>query len=518
MSEEVDGEQRLVAAADGTALTAVDLVQVQQRLHAWLCELTRALSAHQLGVPETLRAAHALAQQVGQVNHLLATSAQAWEQQWEALAPARQLAQSFEDRVMLLVYGKFNAGKSSLCNLLADRFAAHGKRVQYFHVAAGQIVETAEPLREGALETTARLQGVCLGANLVLLDTPGLHSVTTENAALTQRFTDSADAVLWLTSSTSPGQVQELDALARELHRGRPLLPVITRSDVIEEDEDAGEIVKLLRNKCPANRRLQEADVQERGEAKLRQMGVDVCLLKTPVSVSVHMARERGETAQALADSGFAPLCAALLAIVDPARAYKQRKPAEVMLHHLEENVLGAIELHIQAVLSQLGALLHQERARLAEQQPRLVRAVRRQVLPELPALVERHTPLHDAAGLCQALGEALHGALAHQVQQHIGDHDVCLAAARGSVQIDLPAHLGYAQLYEALAERVQQAIVQQAEGAVGQCSRGLDALEAPMLALQELLAGQHERLMRIKCHLRDGAMPLAAAGAARRH
>ena len=129
-----------MAAADGIALSAVDLVQVQQRLQAWLCELTQALSAHQIGVPASLRPAHALAQQAGKVNHLLATSAQAWAQQWEQLEPARQLAQSFEDSVMLLVFGKFNAGKSSLCNVLADRFAAHGKPVRYFHVQAGQIV------------------------------------------------------------------------------------------------------------------------------------------------------------------------------------------------------------------------------------------------------------------------------------------------------------------------------------------------------------------------------------------
>ncbi|WP_250530521.1 dynamin family protein, partial [Caballeronia sp. ATUFL_F1_KS4A] len=78
------------------------------------------------------------------------------------------------------------------------------------------------------------LQGVRLAGKLVLVDTPGLHSVTPENAVLTQRFTDSADGVLWLTSSTSPGQVQELDELGRELHRNKPLLPVVTRSDVYE--------------------------------------------------------------------------------------------------------------------------------------------------------------------------------------------------------------------------------------------------------------------------------------------
>ena len=104
------------------------------------------------------------------------------------------------------------------------------------------IVETAAPLQEGAVETTARLQGVCLGANLVLLDTPGLHSVTPENAALTQRFTDSADAVLWLTNSTSPGQVQELDELVRELRRlpamtGVPIILVTTESDAQKKAE-----------------------------------------------------------------------------------------------------------------------------------------------------------------------------------------------------------------------------------------------------------------------------------------
>ena len=357
------------------------------------------------------------------------------------------------------------------------------------------------------METTARLQGVCLGKHLVLLDTPGLHSVTPENAALTQRFTECADAVLWLTSSTSPGQVQELDDLSRELRRGKPLLPIITRSDVIEEDEAEGEIVKRLRNKNPANRLLQESDVRKRGLAKLHQMGVEECWLKTPVSVSVHMAREAGESAQALADSGFAQLCAALFALVDPARAYKQRKPAEVMLHHLEENVRGTIDSHIQAGLSQLVSLLREERARLQTQQPRLIRGLQREVLPVLPKLLERHTPLHDGAGLCQAFGEVLHDALAHQVEQHIGDHEVCTASARGSVQIGLPDHSGYAQLYEALAERAQQLIAQQVEGVIGQCCRGLDALELPVLALQALLAGQHDRLEHIKCHLRGCAV-----------
>lgn len=502
-----------MAAADSMALNEMNLDQVMERLHTWVSELTQAMSAHQINWRGTVRADHAIAQQANEINALLTTSAQAWERGWAALEPVRQLALAFEDRVMLLVYGKFNAGKSSMCNFLADRFAAHGKSVQYFHVVSGQIVERAEPLREGAVETTARLQGVCLGNCLVLLDTPGLHSVTPENAALTQRFTDSADAVLWLTSSTSPGQVQELDELARELHRGKPLLPVITRSDVIEEDEVDGEIIKLLRNKCPANRLLQEADIQQRGQEKLRQMGAEPSALQTPVSVSVHMAREQGETLQALVDSGFAQVCAALQGIVDPARAYKQRKPAEVMLHHLEENVVGAIALHLQPALSQLGSLLCHERERLQGQQPRLVRAVFRQVLPELPSLLERFTPLHEVAGLCHALDELLHIALMEQVPKYFGDCIIWILAQCGSLQVGLPEDLGYERLYNALEQRVLQSITEQVGDAVVQYNQVLDALEVSMLRLQHVLAGQHDRLMHIKLQLRNDVVLPAGAG-----
>ncbi|MFX9038805.1 hypothetical protein ABTN43_19465, partial [Acinetobacter baumannii] len=87
-----------------------------------------------------------------------------------------------------------------------------------------------------------------------------------ENAALTQKFIDSADGVLWLSSATSPGQVQELDALGRELKRHKPLFPVITRSDFVEEDEIDGELCAVLCNKNSEQRALQESDVLMRAQ------------------------------------------------------------------------------------------------------------------------------------------------------------------------------------------------------------------------------------------------------------
>ena len=101
-----------------------------------------------------------------------------------------------------------------------------------FYLEDGAITPFEGSFEEGITETTARIQGVKLGSRLVLVDSPGLHSVTGKNGELTRRFTDSADAVLWLTPSTSPGQVQELDDLRIELQNQNPAAgadPAVTK-------------------------------------------------------------------------------------------------------------------------------------------------------------------------------------------------------------------------------------------------------------------------------------------------
>jgi tRNA U34 5-carboxymethylaminomethyl modifying GTPase MnmE/TrmE len=513
-------ELRLIEAADGIELTQVDLTEMTQLLEDWLSALTRALADHRVQRPPSLRDAHVLVHEVNEINELLTTSASDWTRQWALLEPAKLLAQAFDDRVMLLVFGKFNAGKSSLCNLLAERFVAHGRAVKYFHLEAGHIVRTTQPLQEGATETTARLQGVSLGHSMVLLDTPGLHSVTPENAALTQRFTDSADAVLWLTSSTSPGQVQELNEMARELHRGKPLLPVITRSDVLEEDEIHGEIVKLLGNKTLANRQLQEDDVHSRAQNKLTQMGVPPGVLKNPVSISAHVTREQGQTPQALCEGGFTRFYAAVLDLVEPARAYKQRKPVEVLLHHLEETVLGAIKSSVQPALHRLVESLSQERERLQTLQPRLTKIVWRQVAPELPRMLEQHAQARDVTALCRELEDLLQESLAREVSLAIGEHDLHMPESGNDRQIKIPDDLGYdvisdvltgpgsitvnhERLHDALQKSIHQRLVEQLEAIFAQCVQALDEIESSTRMLQDTLARQDSALLELKLQMR---------------
>lgn len=515
-------EERFIAAVrspEGAAAGGRDggdgseLATLMTRMRTWLAALDASLDAAR--IPSAgLQADSALAQRISALHAELAAQRQQRARQWQALAPARALAQQFEGKLMLLVFGKFNAGKSSLCNFLATRFARQGQAVQTFYLRGGDIVTSSQPFHEGATETTARLQGVCLGDGLVLLDTPGLHSATDDNAALTQRFLDSADGVLWLTSSTSPGQVQELDELARELRRGKPLLPVLTRSDVIEEDELDGEIVKRLRNKSAANRADQEADVRSRAAAKLAALGVAQSQLKPPVSVSAHVAGSAGDDRQAMREAGFERLYAALLDLLTPALGYRQRKPGEVLLHHLQEQVLAPLQAHTLPALTALHHVLEQERAALPARQSRLVQAIWRTLIPDLPALLEQHAPTRDVATVCATLAQRLTAALTQQAPLLLAPYLLpglpAVVLATPSIGYESAADglpLSYDKLYAALDQAVLAALDEQAAALVRVCLIQVDSVQQAVQRKQELIEQGQRALLEIEGALRS---PLA--------
>ncbi|EEA02517.1 conserved hypothetical protein [Burkholderia sp. H160] len=523
MKADASHEQRFLAEADAFDFTAEDIDALLHALNDWLAKLNAELRTDGL-TWDGLREMSALAIEADTINTRLRDSTHAWMQQWSNLEAAQHLADYFDDQALLLVFGKFNAGKSSFCNFLAERFAAHNRSVQYFHVDAGRVVETSEPFTEGATETTSRLQGVRFGAKLVLLDTPGLHSVTPENAALTQRFTDSADGVLWLTSSTSPGQVQELDELGRELHRNKPLLPVVTRSDEYEEDEVDGELVKCLRNKSAPRRALQEHDIKVRAEDKLVAMGVDKALLKPPVSISAYVAREAGQTAAAMSDAGFERLYAALLDITGPALAYKRRKRAEVLLHHLEENVLGSLQSDVLPLLAGLGESSRAELAKLEQQQEQLANAVWRGIVPTLPALLDTHAAKHDVVGLCNALSQSIFELFGREADRLLGDYliepdaslaqirldddagfdDVVIERADANGPVSEVAGVDFGRLHTALSHAIRECVLSLSVHAAQRCRGSIAHLTKLARRLEESLATHEERLLDLKSQVRS--------------
>ena len=499
-------EQRFIQGLEQVEFLERDLDHVIGRLESWLERLGGDIRARQLSWPG-LQDPHPLAAQAAGINAHLLQSLDDWAGQWEVLKPAQALADTFDDKVMLLVFGKFNAGKSSFCNFLAERFSQQGRPVRYFQVESGRLVESSQVFKEGSTETTAQLQGVVLGEKLLLLDTPGLHSVTPENAALTQRYTDSADGVLWLTSSTSPGQVQELDELARELRRNKPLLPVVTRSDFIDEDEVDGELCKVLCNKSPENRELQEQDVHARAEDKLRQMEVDLTALRPPVSVSCHAARSAGQTPEAMRDAGFDRLYEALSGIVGPALRYKQRQPAEMLLHHFEENVLGRVFNDSLPRLAALTAALETESARLEQRQIELARSLWRAVAPVLPQLMQDNAP----QAVCEALAEALCTALDAQLPRVLPAYVLELGPQATQVNLEEDLHASdqpiaeadFDKLYEAMEAALRRSLEALMETIFEQCNAHVDALAEQVQAVRDMLQAHAQRLQGIERDLR---------------
>ncbi|MCC8395152.1 50S ribosome-binding GTPase [Paraburkholderia sp. MMS20-SJTR3] len=523
MKADASVEQRFIAEVDAFDFVAQDIDAQLHALNDWLVKLDADLQATRF-CPDGLHAHHALTVQVDALDALLRDSVPAWTQQWADHQETQALADRFDDEALLLVFGKFNAGKSSFCNFLAERFAAHGRAVQYFHVDAGWVVETCEPFKEGSTETTSRLQGVRLGNKLVLLDTPGLHSVTPENAALTQRFTDSADGVLWLTSSTSPGQVQELDELGRELHRNKPLLPVVTRSDEYDEDEIDGELVKCLCNKSPQRRALQEQDILTRAQEKLVAMSVEAGLLKAPVSISAYVARVEGQTPDALHDAGFERLYAALLAITEPALAYKRRKRAEILLHHLEENVLGYLQRDAVPLLAALNGAARSALALLEQRQEQLANAVWRGIVPTLPGLLDAHATAHDVKGLCNTLSQAIAERFSGDAQKLLGDYVVVPDGSLARIELDAHvdfedvvaqrvredgrpseiAGVDYTRVHAALTDAIRDCVLRLAADAAQQCRASITRVMKRAERLDEVLAQHEERLLALKSKLRS--------------
>lgn len=493
-----------------------DLVMHLNNMHKWRDELRTDIH-NKFIQPTGLIPESQIAQCIAKLNSHLLQQLESWDAKLDALKPAQSLTATFIDKVMLLIFGKFNAGKSSLCNILADCFRKQQQVVQYFYLDAGEIIYSTEPLKEGATETTARLQGVCLGKKLILLDTPGLHSVTPENATLTQQFIDSADGVLWLSSSSSPGQVKELETLGRELHRHKPLLPVITRSDYFEEDEVDGEICQVLYNKTASQRTVQEADVQTRASSKLTEMDVDPALLHSPISISAQMFNQTHLNDDAMEDTGFNRLFEALFHLIQPALMYKQRKPAEILLHHLQEQVLEPLLTDGINQLNLLQLQITEAATKLPLQKEKILAQTWRHIIPTLPSLLEQYAEQQAVHELCCTLIQQSEQELFHQISIHMADYLIWNTPLH---HLELPEHLGYEEiyandekitltfnynrLYNEIMQNLLQILKRCTNETISECKIILTKIQGSILTIQQCFENYSRNLDQITQDIRD--------------
>ena len=319
-----------------------------------------------------------------------------------------RLQESYQDRLIILVFGKVNSGKSSFSNYFVDVFSKYPIEKQYFFFEDGEKKHTVDPFKVGSIETTARIQGVELG-KLVLLDTPGLHSVTDKNGELTNRYTECADLILWLTGSNSPGQIQELDELKNELEKGKVLFPVITKSDKTDEDIEIQDGVEVLVSKLimkPINDQIaQQDDVYQRTNKKLLGSGMDNALkvLRKPVSISTHYADQN----KLQEGSGISELFSGLNGIYNVAIESKKEN-VRIQLKNQSCKVNKYLADNIEQPFKELEETLEKQKAKIIKQSDYITTNAIESVSYQLPQLIEKHSHNKNIKALIEAVNQIL--------------------------------------------------------------------------------------------------------------
>ncbi|MEH6388488.1 MAG: dynamin family protein [Pseudomonas profundi] len=253
-----------------------------------------------------------------------------WEKKVASYDAGLTFRKQFGDSLLLFIYGKVKAGKSSLGNFVATGQTGPdehwlkelGERLhtpKYFcaekNDSFGEVIDYRNGFQVGGAETTSCIQGFTV-PGLTWVDSPGLHSVSRENGELAQKYVDSADLIIYPMNSAQPGRQSDLQELEKLLEAGKRILVLITRCDTREVDVNSeGDLVEQLVMKTASDRLAQKKHVQNELDASCRLLGLeraDVAVL----TVSVEYAVAAGNSTQAMQESGLQDLFDTLIAIL----------------------------------------------------------------------------------------------------------------------------------------------------------------------------------------------------------
>lgn len=254
-----------------------------------------------------------------QINQVLS----AWEKRVKNYEAGLSFREKFGDSLLVFVYGKVKAGKSSLGNYIAtgrrEPDAAWIKELetrlhkpQFFMEEANEDfnekIDFEQGFQVGADETTSCIQGFRV-PGLTWVDSPGLHSITDANGDLAARYVESADLVIYPMNSAQPARASDLLELNDLLRAGKRILVLITRSDAkdVDVDEETGEVINTLVMKSDKNRQDQEDYVQQELQKLCKELGLSNTDTSA-LSISVGYAEAHANSDEAIQASGLSAL------------------------------------------------------------------------------------------------------------------------------------------------------------------------------------------------------------------
>ena len=182
-----------------------------------------------------------------------------------------QFRDEFNDSVLIFIYGKVKAGKSSLGNFVAKHPANKKAKPQFFTYDQAGQKQTQAKLEEihddsgfeiKATQATDSIQGFRMNG-LTWIDSPGLHSPDSTHDEITKRYVEAADLVLYISSSDSPARASDVAEIVNLVAtQNKTVCIVLSKSDSMEEDEIDGKLVQQRTGKSSYDRNLQENHVR----------------------------------------------------------------------------------------------------------------------------------------------------------------------------------------------------------------------------------------------------------------
>jgi hypothetical protein len=216
-----------------------------------------------------------------------------------------------------------------------------------------------------------------------------------------------------------------------------------------------------------------------------------------------------------LEQAGFERLYLAVQNLLKPALAYKQRKPAELQLHHIEEVILSPLTQTLAQAAAQLRQRIEEQTLVLQGAVQALTEGTWRRVVPQLPEVLEKHAAQQDVAAVRTELGQNLSEAFAELSQTILANFQLMQPDVP---TLNLPAHIGYEvfqeqgegqaplidynRLYMSLSDGVMNSAQELAEQVVEQAEQSLEQLQQELIQLENAVAEQAQALEAIKHQL----------------
>ena len=362
-----------------------------------------------------------LKEEVNRADELMTLRFEKWEEQIKNRKRNTKFREKYGDSLLVLVYGKVKAGKSSLGNFVAyghenpndETINSVLHEPQFFMEAAAKSdqfkkKENALLARKkfsvGSTETTTEIQGFRV-PGLTWIDSPGLHSANPENGDLSKSYADAADLIIYPMNSANAGRQTDLEEVAVFIKGDKPFIVIIPRCDEMEEDEDDdGNVIKHLIMKSPENRLEQVNYVQEAIIKLTKTAGLSQKdLLDTEViTLSLYYAQANERNLKKLAESGTTQLFEKLTKLTQSQGvSLKKETPLKNLRNFVDEVIDGDLSVgKLKNDLQALSKSMQEQRKQLEIKQSIIIGQVRIDLEPAISTAVAKHKANKNSAAL----------------------------------------------------------------------------------------------------------------------